>query len=190
MSQRDALLAGAKRCLAEKGYGRATARDVAAAAGANLGSIGYHFGSKDRLLSLAAIELTSEWGDAIESAARVAVVGSPVERLAALVAELARGVPGARDLQAAGLQVLAHAERDEELRPQVAEALTTARCQLAAVVLGRDEVAPGSSEERGVGFLAYAIVAGLVAQALLDPDTIADPDELQRAVQGLFAGAG
>ncbi|MGH4006514.1 MAG: TetR family transcriptional regulator, partial [Pseudonocardiaceae bacterium] len=44
MGNREDLLAGAKRCLYEKGYGRTTARDIAAAAGGvSLAAIGYHF---------------------------------------------------------------------------------------------------------------------------------------------------
>lgn len=182
MNQREALLAGAKQCLAEKGYGRTTARDIAAASGANLGSIGYHFGSKDRLMNTAALELSSEWGDAIKTAARAAPGDTPVDRLADLVAELAKRVPEAWHLQSAGLQALAQAEFDDELHAQLAMTLTGARCELAAVVLGRETVEPGSEEERGVGFLVYSIVTGLVAQALVDPRTIEDPEVIRRAV--------
>ena len=53
---RERLLQGASRCLQEKGYAETTARDIAAASGANLRSIGYHFGSTKSLL-LAAISL-------------------------------------------------------------------------------------------------------------------------------------
>ncbi|MEE2048041.1 helix-turn-helix domain-containing protein, partial [Nocardiopsis tropica] len=56
MSQRDDLLAGARKCLVEKGYGKTTARDIAAASGAHLASIGYHFGSKDNLMNAAVLE--------------------------------------------------------------------------------------------------------------------------------------
>lgn len=185
MNQRDALLAGAKQCLAQKGYGRTTARDIAAASGANLGSIGYHFGSKDRLMNAAALELTSEWGDTIEAAARLAPEGTPAQRLTDLVVELARQVPVSWNLQSAGLQSLAQAEFDEDLRAQIAAALTGARCELAAVVLDRDRVEPGSPEERGVGFVVYSMVLGLVAQAVVDPDTIAEPEVIRRAFASL-----
>lgn len=43
---------------------RTTARDIVKASGANLASIGYHYGSKDALLTQAFIELISDWGDA------------------------------------------------------------------------------------------------------------------------------
>ena len=62
MGHREALLVGAKRCLAEKGYARTTARDIVAASGTNLASIGYHFGSKEALLNQALIEAIGDWG--------------------------------------------------------------------------------------------------------------------------------
>lgn len=188
VNQREALLAGAKQCLAQKGYGKTTARDITEASGANLGSIGYHFGSKDRLLNTAAVELTSEWGDAVEAAAREASGQNPAERLANLVFVLASRIPGAWHLQSAGLQALAHAEFDDDLRRQMTATLVAARCELAALVLGRNDVTPGSDEEQGVGFVVYSVVTGLVAQALVDPTTIESPDTVRRAVLALLGG--
>jgi AcrR family transcriptional regulator len=51
MGNREELIAGAKRCLIEKGFARTTARDIASASGVSLAAIGYHFGSKARSLS-------------------------------------------------------------------------------------------------------------------------------------------
>src|SRR3712207_8498210 len=66
MGHREKLLAGAKRCLYERGYGRTTARDIVEASGTNLASIGYHFGSKEALLNAAMIEAVGEWGEELE----------------------------------------------------------------------------------------------------------------------------
>lgn len=63
MGHREDLLEGAKRCLLEKGYARTTARDIVAASGTNLASIGYHYGSKEALLNLAFLKVTEEWGE-------------------------------------------------------------------------------------------------------------------------------
>jgi AcrR family transcriptional regulator len=65
MGNREALLAGAKRCLIEKGYARTTARDIAAASGVSLAAIGYHFGSKDALMNQAIYEFVGEWADEV-----------------------------------------------------------------------------------------------------------------------------
>src|SRR3954453_5157186 len=51
MGHREALLIGARQCLEERGYARTTTRDIVAASGTNLASIGYHFGSKEALLN-------------------------------------------------------------------------------------------------------------------------------------------
>ena len=57
MGHREDLLEGAKKCLLEIGYANTTARDIVAASGTNLASIGYHFGSKEALMTQAIIEL-------------------------------------------------------------------------------------------------------------------------------------
>ncbi len=62
MGHREDLLEGAKRCLLEKGVRAHHARDIVAASGTNLASIGYHYGSKEALLNLAFLRLTEEWG--------------------------------------------------------------------------------------------------------------------------------
>lgn len=184
MSQRDALLQGAKQCLKEKGYSRTTARDIAAASGAHLASIGYHFGSKDRLMNLAAFELSSEWGDTLESTVR-ASGGDPAERLATLTASLVAALPPSRDLLAANLAALAEAPFDEALREELAVGFGEARRSLAAIVLGTDSVEEGSAPERGLGAVVHAITTGLAVQALIDPDSLPDPEEAAAAVQAL-----
>lgn len=63
MGHREDLLEGAKKCLVEKGFVRTTARDIVKASGANLASIGYHYGSKDALMTEAFIAVIQEWGD-------------------------------------------------------------------------------------------------------------------------------
>nr|WP_199834432.1 TetR family transcriptional regulator [Streptomyces sp. NRRL F-5755] len=47
MGHREDLWEGAKRCLLDKGYARTTARDIVAASGADLASIGCHYGPKE-----------------------------------------------------------------------------------------------------------------------------------------------
>ena len=185
MNQREALLDGAKQCLVEKGYARTTARDIASASGAHLGSIGYHFGSKDRLMSMAAIELSSEWGDTIEDTVRTVDGVGPAERLQSLLAELVATIPAHREAQSASLQAFAQSLFDDELREHLSATLIQARCEIAAIVLGVPSVEPGSSSERGLGTFAYALVTGLVAQALVDPQQALDADVVAGAIQAI-----
>src|SRR3954467_10451517 len=81
-SSRDQLLAGAIECLQTKGYARTTARDIAAASGANLASIGYHFGSKEGLLTEAIARIDAEWTERIIAASLANPGAPPLERMA------------------------------------------------------------------------------------------------------------
>ena len=71
VGHREDLLEGAIRCLYEKGYARTTARDIVAASGTNLGSIGYHYGSTEALLNAAMIDAIGDWGEEIGRALAV-----------------------------------------------------------------------------------------------------------------------
>ncbi|PSK91883.1 TetR family transcriptional regulator [Haloactinopolyspora alba] len=188
MTQREALLAGAKKCLVNKGYGGTTARDIASTASANLGSIGYYFGSKDRLMNLAAIELSGEWGDALERAARAAGGDTRAERLRALLTELLAMIPQSQDLQSASLQALTQSKFDDELRGEIAAGHARGRAELAAIVLGTQSTDPDSPTARGLGTLVYALVTGLVAQAVVDPESLPDSDLLADALDAVIGG--
>src|SRR5436853_5854881 len=82
-SHRDQLIEGAIECLQTKGYSRTTARDIAAAAGANLASIGYHYGSKEALLNEAILRASERWTEHLGESAFAAENGSPLEQMAA-----------------------------------------------------------------------------------------------------------
>ena len=63
MGNREALIIAARNCIAEKGYQRTTARDLAASARVSLAAIGYHFGTTEALLNEAIFEGIGEWGE-------------------------------------------------------------------------------------------------------------------------------
>ncbi|UED83373.1 TetR/AcrR family transcriptional regulator [Streptomyces profundus] len=185
MTQRDDLLRGAKQCLTEKGYSHTTARDIAAASGSHLASIGYHFGSKDKLMRAAVLEASGEWGDAIEAAARSAGGEAPPQRLAALIGGLMAAIPEARPVHLASLQALAEAAFDEELRLALAAGFHEGRRALAAITLDRptDEVDPAA--ERGIGSVMYALAVGYIAQFLIDPESLPNAEEVIAALRTL-----
>ena len=68
MSHKEDLLAGAVACLREKGYAHTTARDIVAASGTNLASIGYHYGSTKALLNAAVLQALEEFGEQMAQA--------------------------------------------------------------------------------------------------------------------------
>lgn len=178
MSQRDDLLAGAKKCLIEKGYGRTTARDIAAASGAHLASIGYHFGSKDNLMNLAVIEATGDWGDTVDAAVLEAGGHEPRQRLRIMLEYLFAAIKRDRELLVTGVQAYAQAQFDEELRSKLAEGFRSGRIGLAATILGIEPDDVDTATERGLGSVLYSLVMSFVLQALIDPDSIPDADTI------------
>lgn len=79
MGNREDLLEGARKAILEHGSAKVTARDIATAAGVSLAAIGYHFGSKDRLVTEALTEgVGSGIGDRMEDAIRSAGAGRPL----------------------------------------------------------------------------------------------------------------
>ncbi|XVQ07530.1 TetR/AcrR family transcriptional regulator [Spirillospora sp. CA-255316] len=190
MGQREDLLAGARACLAEKGYSRTTARDIAAASGAHLASIGYHYGSKDNLMAVAVLQATDEWGDTIEAAVRAAGKAGPPERLRVFLNELFTAIPRQRPLLTASAQAYTEAQFSEEVRRPLQEGTARGRAELAAMVLGVDagEVDPGTAQ--GLGSLVHAIVVGYVLQGLLSPDSMPTADQVADALHLITPARG
>src|SRR3954451_7237596 len=83
VGHRDDLLVAARRLLEEQGYAHITARDLVAASGTNLASIGYHFGSKAALLN-AAIEASFEdWATQLADYVMSDPEATPLQRASA-----------------------------------------------------------------------------------------------------------
>ncbi|WP_199035127.1 TetR/AcrR family transcriptional regulator [Glycomyces salinus] len=172
MSQREDLLEGAKRCLIEKGYRRTTARDIVTASGAHLASIGYHFGSKDRLMNTAVLELSSEWGDRLEQRMRAAAPSGPAQRIELLVQAVVESGPEERDLMVASLYAYAEVQFDERMRAELAAQMREARTVMAAIVLGVPESEADDERGQALGAAVYALLTGHLVQALADPGAI------------------
>ncbi|PWV44342.1 TetR/AcrR family transcriptional regulator [Nocardiopsis sp. L17-MgMaSL7] len=187
MSQREDLLAGAKKCLVDKGYTKTTARDIAAASGAHLASIGYHFGSKDNLMNTAVIEATSEWGDTFERAVRTAATDSPEERARLLVTALFDTLPEQRDLMVASVQAYAQAQFDEGVRTALRDGMREGRRELAALVLGVPSDQVGAGTVAGLGSMIHNMVTGYVLQYLVDPDMLPTVDQAMEGLGTLLA---
>ena len=73
MGNREDLLAGARRVIIARGVANATAREIAGEAGVSLAAIGYHFGSKEQLVTEALLDtLGTGIGDGMGDAIRQA----------------------------------------------------------------------------------------------------------------------
>lgn len=172
MGNREALLAGAKQCLYEKGYARTTARDIASASGVSLAAIGYHFGSVEALLNAAMIEAIDEWGQEIGRAlaadAAIAADAPPLERFAAIWTRIIATFETHRQLWVATFEVLAQSERAPEVRRFLADALQQGREGLAMLFQNID-VAADKIKAQIVGSFFQALMSGLVVQWVTDP---------------------
>ncbi|MWA11804.1 TetR family transcriptional regulator [Streptomyces sp. BA2] len=160
-------MTGAKRCLQERGYARTTSRDIAAAANnAPVGTINYHYGSKEALLNAALLETLMEWGTAIMAVPPEAQAPEPlVQMWARIIGSQATDRP----MLVASTEAFAQAERAPEIREQIAAAYERARPEMAAHLHGIDAAADPDTA-RAVGSVHMALVAGLTQQLLIDPD--------------------
>jgi AcrR family transcriptional regulator len=185
MGNREALLAGAKRCILEKGYAHTTARDIVAASGTNLASIGYHFGSKDALLDAAILDSFDDWDDDVEAALGEHRDGPPADLLAAFLDVVIEKVRSGRPLAAASLQWVAQIEFSDKVRGELGEAYAGARRGFAAMLLQVPEDEVDEESARTVGSLGLALVNGLVLQWLVDPERAPSGQDLAAALRAV-----
>jgi AcrR family transcriptional regulator len=180
-SHRDELLAAARRLLRTKGYADTTARDLAAESGTHLGSIGYHFGSKEALLCEAMHEEFQLWTRRLGEIALSAEGATPLERLGASWRAMVDEIPDYRELLIACLDALAAAARRPELRARVsrqyAETREAVRDTLTAA-LGPDD----TGQHELVAMFLVAVCDGLMVQYLLDPERFPTGDALVSAL--------
>ncbi|GHC49371.1 TetR/AcrR family transcriptional regulator [Streptomyces cinnamoneus] len=190
MGHREDLLDGAKRCLLDKGWVRTTARDIVAASGANLASIGYHYGSKDALMMEAFLKLTEDWGEQITRAlARAAEAGVPRdERLAAVVDGIVDSFEGDRRFWAAQLEVIGQLGNHPELRERFAAVMPQGREGLVAVFEGVEDSEVPAGAARTTGFLYYALFTGLWVQWLIDPKQVPKGRDVVEGMRRAVAG--
>jgi AcrR family transcriptional regulator len=190
-SNREQLLSGALTCLHEKGYARTTARDIAAASGANLASIGYHFGSKENLMNEAVALTCEEWTEAIGAATFSEPDVPPLERVARSWQAMIGAFEERRNELVSFVEAMAQAERSDELRERMAALYRRLRDAVAEMVrtsLG-DQAELSGADARVVASYLIAVCDGLVLQWLLDPEDTPDADQLIGALGAALAQA-
>jgi AcrR family transcriptional regulator len=180
-SNRDQLIEGALRCLERLPAERITARAIADESGANLASIGYHFGSKDDLVTAAVIEGLDRWLDEIERMLGDLESKSAAERFRRASFVISETRQRHTGLAQTFFSALAKAPHDTVVRDQLAEGFRKTRPAVAALLeLGEDQAGLDAAG------LALAQFYGLLLQALLDPALAIDGDRLQHAQRRLL----
>ncbi len=186
---RERLLEAAIVCLQEKGYARTTSRDLVAASGTNLASIGYHFGSKEELLNVAVAEAFQRWLKPLVALAAAPGPATPLERLQ-------RGLSGATDtleenrpLVAAALEAWAQLPRSADLRATMKAGYDDFHRAIAATVreaFGGAEAAAEVDDE-ALATLIIALFDGLLVRWQLDPEDPPSAARLTAAAQSALA---
>jgi AcrR family transcriptional regulator len=183
-THRDALLEAAKRLLREGDYGNITARDLVAASNTNLGSIGYHFGSKEALLNEAIGQALEEWTEAIGRATSSDSGGTPMERMRNSWRAVLDEFEQVRPYFLAFIEALARSGHSPELAEQLATHYERQRERVAGMLgEGLD-----ADEARRIATLVIATTDGLLLQSFVDPDHRPTALELVTATGKAFAG--
>ncbi|GAA4181075.1 TetR/AcrR family transcriptional regulator [Streptosporangium oxazolinicum] len=191
MGNREDLLAGARRCLVEKGWARTTIRDITAAAGGvSMAAIGYHFGSREALLNAALIEAIDEWGtETGRTLSGYAEPGAgPAEQYEAMWERIIESFTAHRPLWIASLEALLQAEHYPELRQHLARGQREGRRGLAAILAGVEEDAVGDDMTRTLGAAQLALMSGVMTQWLLDPEQAPSAAQVVAGLRAIVAG--
>ena len=185
MGNRDALLLAAKKCLLEKGYNRTTARDIASAAGVSLAAIGYHFSSKDALLTEALLLAFGEWDQDLKRALHTSVPSNvtPAERFEATWSKLIATFETHRSLWIANFEILTQMVSQPVARQFLASNLHAARTGLAAMFLNQEENNISDHTARTIGTFHHVLLSGLILQWLIDPASALSAKDLTEALR-------
>jgi len=169
-THRTRLLEAARALLRERTYGNITARDLVAASDTNLGSIGYHFGSKEALLNEAIGLAFEEWADAIIHATRADPGPGPLS-LMNLLGTVLDEYDSIRPYYYAYIEALARSARSPELREQLAEHYNRQRDRVAGLLTDSLDDTIDPNDVRHLASVMLATVDGLLIQTFIDADS-------------------
>jgi AcrR family transcriptional regulator len=180
---RDRLVAAARECVRDRGAARTSSRAITDAAGANLASITYYFGSKDALVAVALAAELDDWLRPVLD--RLAENGDPALRLLAAIEALHEVFEAQQERVPALLEVFVQAARDESGDGVVAQTWADFRDRLASVIdeLRVDGVVPAWVEPEAMATLILVVAAGTAVSVTVAPETVS-----HRAVAAQFAG--
>ncbi|MFD0685013.1 TetR/AcrR family transcriptional regulator [Actinomadura fibrosa] len=189
MGHREDLLAGAKRCLYEKGYARTTARDIVEASGANLASIGYHYGTKEALLNAAVMEAAEECGRELERALSEAgdLPDDPIERFERTWTRVIELFERNRPLWAAQFDAMTQIDHVPDVRRYFVEAQQRAQKGLVELLLG---TGLPEATETAAGQFYHALLSGAMMQWMIDPEHAATGESLAEALRAIVENVG
>lgn len=160
-SAKDRLLEAAVVCLQTQGYAATTARDIATEAGANLRSIGYHYGSTNGLLLTAISANWRRWLAPLIAAASDDG-RSPQERLSEGLTRFSQALTENAPMAHAWLEAVTIAPRD----PELGRTLAANQMEFRAA-LGANLAAAGQSDAQCRAQAIITVCDGLIVHYLL-----------------------
>ena len=188
-SSKDKLLRGALTCMAEKGFAATSSRDIARAAGANVASINYHFGSKEALVNEALGQCFGMWNQRVEEAFDAAAGLGPSDQLRAILRAAIDSFADLRSSVHACVESYAPALRSEELRERLAAGYAAVRESGVSVATRHmDDVGIAVPNNlAAITSVLMAVCDGLMLQWIADPQATPDADETLDALVALGA---
>ncbi len=188
-TNRDKLLDGALACLRERGFGNTSSRDIARAAGVNVASINYHFGSKDALLDDALGRCFSTWNQRVQEAFDQTAATTPYAQIRAVLQATVDSFEQIRPAIYACVESYAPALRSEVLRERLAAGYADVRqhsVDLAREALAGTDLEPPESLPTVVSVL-MAVIDGLMIQWIADPSATPRSAEVLQALADIGA---
>ena len=186
-THRSRLLEAARRLLRERDYGNITARELVAASDTNLGSIAYHFGSKEALLNEAIGLALEEWVERIGAATRAPGDAGVGELMTKTLSAVLDDYETIRPYYLAYIAALARSVHSPALREQLAAHYERQRVRVARWVtdaLG-ERVAP--DQARRVASLMIATADGMLIQRFTDEQQTVTSQQVAAAAAGTQA---
>ncbi len=185
-THRSRLLQAALALLREREYGNITARDLVSASNTNLGSIGYHFGSKEALLNEAIGLALEDWTEAIGKA----IQGDSSGGLFSLMTNSLRIVlddyDSVQPYYRAFIEALARSARSPELRRQLATHYSRQRDRIAGWINDSLGETLEPHEARHLASLLIGTADGMLIQSFIAPDDAPSSHELATATGKAF----
>jgi AcrR family transcriptional regulator len=187
VGNREELLAGARKCLLEKGYVQTTARDIASASGVSLAAIGYHFGTKEALLQEAMVEANIEWGQRIDRAAATLQVPEDEPFPKWFEHCWGRIIAASREdqrLLQASIEVLLNVDQDTPVCSSLSNGMQCARDALAEM-FGHGDDTVDAEEANAVGAFYHALMIGVRLLHAATPERAPGPHDITLAMRAI-----
>ncbi|WP_239616233.1 TetR/AcrR family transcriptional regulator [Cohnella mopanensis] len=168
--KRDRIIAAAYTVLSEKGYDKASTKEIAATAGVAQGLINYYFPSKDLLFAEVFRRETKKYCDSFNPLLEAS--GNPDEISNATIAQMLE-IPKSKALQHQDwfrlrFELFAIGLRKESATATLREMLATERGHISETIESLSGFPPEQSET--IASILYAVFEGLGLQKVADPD--------------------